>query len=147
MTVTIHRVANSLPDGFDALNVDAESDGQRHLSRFAQEFARTPAVFHAIFAGFVDDRLAGIGAITDEPMLPSQPCWRLRRLYVHRVFRRRGVARAIALALLHEAEGRVATVTVNAGSDEAAHFWEAMGLIRSNRAGWSHDMALQQGPP
>jgi predicted acetyltransferase len=95
--------------------VAAKTDGYGHLTRLAAEFAQSPAVFQAIFACHLDGRLAGIGAITDEPASTSQPTWRMRRLYVHRKFRRRKVARAIAKALLQEAAANVSVVTVHAG--------------------------------
>jgi GNAT superfamily N-acetyltransferase len=139
MTLTITRIAHQLPTGFDALRVDAEADGHRHMTRFAQEFEASPALFHAVFVGLIDGQLAGLGAITDEPTLPSQPVWRMRRVYVHRAFRRRDVARAIALALLQEAQGRVTTLTVHAGTDEAARFWEAMGFRPTIGTAWSHE--------
>jgi predicted acetyltransferase len=97
-------------------------------------------MFHAIFAGHLSGRLAGIGAITDEPVLASRSVWRMRRLYVHRKFRRRAVGRTLAIALLQEAVGRVSTVTVHAGNDDAAQFWEAIGFRRVVGLAWSHEM-------
>jgi GNAT superfamily N-acetyltransferase len=139
MADTLMRVTNRLPIGFAELEADANADGHRHLTRLATEFATRPAMFHAIFAGHLDGILAGIGAITDEPALTSQPTWRMRRLYVHRNCRGRNVARAIATALLQEAAGRVPTVTAHAGNDSAAQFWEAMGFRRAIGLAWSHE--------
>jgi hypothetical protein len=56
--------------------------------------------------------------------------WRMRRLYVHRKFRRQKVARTIAIALLQEVEEKVRMVTVHAGNDEGSQFWEAIGFRR-----------------
>jgi GNAT superfamily N-acetyltransferase len=106
------------------------------------ELAQSRAIFHAIFAGYLGGRLAGIGAITDEPALTSQPAWRMRRLYVHREFRRRNVARAIAKALLQEAAGTVSTVTVHAGNDGAGRFWEAIGFRPVVGFAWSHETGV-----
>src|SRR5215470_5139322 len=103
MILSLERVTDTLPIGFAELEADAKADGHGHLTRLAAEFAQSPAIFHAIFACHLDGRLAGIGATTDEPDLTSQQIWRMRRLYVHRKFRRRKVARAIANALLQEA--------------------------------------------
>lgn len=105
MTVSLKRVIDRL------LEADAKVEGHRHVTRFAAEFAQNPAMFHAIFAACVDDKLAGVGAITDEPTLTSQTKWRMRRLYVRREFRRRNVARTIAMELLREAAGKIPAVT------------------------------------
>jgi predicted acetyltransferase len=139
MTLLLERITDTLPIGFAELDADAKADGHDHLSRLAAEFAQSPAIFHAIFACHLDGRLAGIGAITDEPGLTSQPKWRMRRLYVHRKFRRCYVARVIANALLQEAVWNVSTVTVHAGNDDAARFWEAIGFRPVAGRAWSHE--------
>jgi GNAT superfamily N-acetyltransferase len=136
--LSLELMTDTLPVGFAELEADAKTDGHGHLTRLAAEFAQSPAIFHAIFACHVDGRLAGIGAITDEPGLTSQPTWRMRRLYVHRKFRRRKVARAIANALLQEAAANVSIVTVHAGNEGAARFWEAVGFRPVAGCAWSH---------
>ena len=80
MIVTLERATDRLPIDFAELETDAKADGYRHLARLAAEFAECPAMFHAIFTGYLDGKLAGIGAITDEPALTSPPKWRMRRL-------------------------------------------------------------------
>jgi GNAT superfamily N-acetyltransferase len=138
MTVSLERT-DTLPMGFAELEADAKADGHGHLTRLAAELAKSPAIFHAIIACCLDGKLAGIGAITDEPALTSQPTWRIRRLYVHRKYRRRGVARAIAEALLQEAAGKVSAVTVHAGNDDAVQFWETIGFRPVVGRAWSHE--------
>jgi GNAT superfamily N-acetyltransferase len=142
MTVSLARVSNRLPLAFDALRDDAEADQHRHMSRLAAELGTTPSMFHAIFAAYVEDNLAGIGAITDEPDSASTPAWRMRRLYVHRQFRRKGAARAITLALIEAAANQVPMVTVNAGNQDAALFWEQMGFGPVNGKAWTHEKAI-----
>jgi GNAT superfamily N-acetyltransferase len=139
MTVTLERVSSRLPCGFEDLKADSLADGHRHLVRVATELEQSPTMYHAIFAGYVDGRLAGIGAMTDEPALTLGSAWRLRRLYVHRNFRRLGVARTIVMALLQEATGNISTVTVHAGNDGASRFWEANGFSPVAGKAWSHE--------
>jgi GNAT superfamily N-acetyltransferase len=142
--IVVGRVGDQLPAGFEELEADAIADGHTHLSRLSSEFVKSPTMFHQIFAALVGSTLAGIGAITDEPASTRQPTWRMRRLYVHRNFRRRGVANAIADALLRVAAREVGRVTVHAGSDEAARFWELMGFDRVEGQSWSHEKILKQ---
>ena len=144
MTLSLEQIIDTLPIGFAGLEADAKADGQDHLNRLAAEFAQSPAIFHAIFACHLVGRLAGIGAITDEPCPTLQPSWRMRRLYVHRKFRRCNVARAIANALLQEAAWYVSIVTVHAGNDDAARFWEAIGFRPVVGRAWSHETTLSE---
>jgi GNAT superfamily N-acetyltransferase len=143
VTICLQRVSN-LPNGFDRLRADAEADGHRHMTRLATELELTPQLFHAVLAAYVDNSLAGIGAITDEPQPMSEPAWRMRRLYVHREFRRRSVGRAIASALLKEAINRVRIVTVHAGTANAARFWEALGFRQAARKAWTHETLVAE---
>lgn len=131
-----------MPDEFDLLVADADADGHRNMYRLAAEFAETPAMFHVVVAAFVDGTLAGIGAITDEPTPTAHPAWRMRRFHVLRRFRQRGVARAIAEALLRDATATVATVTVHAGNPGAAQFWQALGFRAVDGQAWTHQVTF-----
>jgi GNAT superfamily N-acetyltransferase len=139
MNNSFELIAATLPVDFSELEADATLDGHRHLTRLAAEFTSDRAMFHAIYACRVDGQLAGIGAITDEPAMTVHPAWRMRRLYVHRRFRRRAIARTITSALILEAEDKVSFLTVHAGNDGAAKFWEAMGFRPVRHQAWSHE--------
>ena len=142
--VVLERIGDQLPAGFEELAAASRADGHVHLGRLSSEFVESPAMFYRMVAARIGGTLAGIGAITDEPASTRQPTWRMRRLYVHRNFRRRGVANAIADALLRVAAREVGRVTVHAGSDEAARFWELMGFDRVEGQSWSHEKILKQ---
>jgi predicted acetyltransferase len=139
MSISLERTAANLPADFRELEADATADGHLHMTRLAAEFTLNRAMFHAIYTYRMNGELAGVGAITDEPAMTAHPMWRMRRLYVHRQFRRREVARTIASALLLEAENRVSIVTVHAADDGAAKFWEAIGFRRVEDRAWSHE--------
>jgi GNAT superfamily N-acetyltransferase len=143
MMACLLRVSKSLPDGFEELRADAEADGHQHIARLVREFSETPAMFHAVFAAYIDGYLVGVGAITDEPQATSEATWRMRRLYVHRKFRRRGVARALAAALLQQAADRSGSLrctremTPRLGSGRQSDFiklWTANGHTRQQPA-------------
>ena len=142
MTLSLERTATILPVDFPELEADATADGHRHMTRLAAEFTLNRAIFHATYTCRVNGRLAGVGAITDEPAMTVQPMWRMRRLYVHRQFRRREVARTIASALLLEATSKVSIVTVHAGNDGAAKFWQAIGFRPVEDQAWSHEVQV-----
>ena len=147
-TVTMHLelLSDELPRNFHTLLSDAEADGHRHIGRLAAEFVSNRAMFHLIAAATIENTLVGIGAMTDEPTHSHEPAheptWRMRRLYVHRDFRRRGVGQAIAAMLHQGAVGKVRLVTVHAGNSNAAEFWAAMGFIPVVGQPWSHQLSL-----
>ena len=85
-------------------------------------------------AGWRGAALAGFGGLTRDPAWPD--ALRMRRFYVRPAFRRCGLARMLAAALLAGAGGRV--VTVNAGTPDAPAFWEAVGFVQDERDGHTH---------
>ncbi|WP_063693121.1 GNAT family N-acetyltransferase [Bradyrhizobium stylosanthis] len=142
--ISLERLDGNIPQAFPDLEADAKAGGHAHMTRLAAEFTGDRAMFHAIFACHSEGRLVGIGAITDEPTPTLLPMWRMRRLYVHQHYRRRGIAQAIADALLLEAAGKVSIVSVHAGNDGAARFWETIGFGRVENRPWSHEAGVSQ---
>ncbi|MET0272404.1 MAG: GNAT family N-acetyltransferase [Phenylobacterium sp.] len=134
----IVRVLEDLPDGFATLRAEAAAEGHRHMDRLTAEWDDDPRQFTALLAAFVDGELVGVGALTPEPAIEPGAAWRMRRLYVRPSARRRGVASALANALLTEALGLTRLVTVHAGSDEAGRFWESLGFQPVDERPWSH---------
>jgi len=138
--VKLVRVGAALPDGFDALRDEARGQGFGMLDRLARDWEsgadRYARENEALLAAFVDGALAGIGGLTHDPVLPG--ALRMRRFYVGQRFRRLGVARRLAEALLALPRGDRKLVTVNAGTPAAPAFWEALGFARDNGASHTH---------
>ncbi len=94
----------------------------------------------ALLAAFSAGELAGVGGLSAELAAP-EPARRLRRFYVRPAMRRRGVAAALASALIHEGFDSVNLLTVNArASESAAPFWEAQGFVADGSGPWTHIM-------
>ncbi|ATC25067.1 GNAT family N-acetyltransferase [Caulobacter vibrioides] len=137
------RIFDELPDGFGDLVAEASGEGVRNMALLAEGW-RAAARFQddgeALFAAFLAGALAGIGAMTPEPAA-LEPARRLRRFYVRPDMRRRGVATALASALIHEGFDSVRLLTVNArASDAAAPFWEAQGFEPDTIGPWTHTL-------
>jgi len=135
------RLFDELPDSFDDLVAEASGEGVRNMARLAEDWrrgARFQDDGEAVFAAFLAGELAGIGGLSVEPA-SSEPARRLRRFYVPPAMRRRGVATALASALIHEGFDSVALLTVNArASDAAGPFWEAQGFVADASGPWTH---------
>lgn len=143
------RIFDDLPDGFDDLVAEASGEGVRNMALLAdgwQSGARFQADGEALLAAFLVGELAGIGALGVESA-SHEPARRLRRLYVRPTMRRRGVAAALASALIHEGFDSVGLLTVNArASAAAAPFWEAQGFVADASGPWTHVMRRDVGP-
>jgi GNAT superfamily N-acetyltransferase len=135
------RIFDELPEGFDDLVAEASGEGVRNMALLAEGWeagARFQDDGEALLAAFLISELAGIGALGVEPAA-SEPARRLRRFYVRPAMRRRGVATALASALIHEGFDSVGLLTVNArASDGAGPFWEAQGFLVDGSGPWTH---------
>jgi GNAT superfamily N-acetyltransferase len=142
--IRLTRVIDALPEGLAALRDEARAEGHSMLDTLAAEWETRKTRFdrpgEALVAGYSDDILAGIGGVTVEPVTAS--AFRMRRFYVRAAFRRSGVARQLALALLDGAAspGRVFTANAAAGSEA---FWESLGFAPDKREGHTHILTLK----
>lgn len=136
----IFRVIDELPEGFDTLLSEARAEGVRNMTLLEAQWASGEQQFDensaALFAAFVDGALAAVGGVSRES---AEPAMRMRRLYVRPAFRRSGVGRALAGAMMQQGFEGAAVLTVNArASDAAKPFWEAMGFRSVEAAGYTH---------
>ena len=136
MEIRLERIT-ALPAGFEALRVEARADGHRMLDTLAADWATGANRFdrpdEALLAAYADEILAAIGGLTQEPVNPE--ALRMRRFYVGLAYRRLGIGRALATALLQLATSPTITVNAAAGSEA---FWEALGFVPDRRDGHTH---------
>ena len=133
-------MGGTLPAGLTVLRAEAQHEGYHFLERLASEWQAGTVRFghpgEALLAAHVVGVLAGIGGLTLDPVAPAT--LRMRRFYVHPAFRRRGIGRRLAVALLQLPGTAGRGVTVNAGTAEASVFWEALGFVAERRDGHTH---------
>jgi GNAT superfamily N-acetyltransferase len=140
LATAIVRVFDRLPPGIEQLARAASAEDIRNVSMLLcsyEDGLRSDRAGEALFAGFVDGELAGVGGVTPCPDVPDAE--RMRRFYVAPAFRRTGMGRALAAAAMQEGLQHARILTCNArASAGAAPFWEAMGFRPVSQAGITH---------
>ncbi|QJX07183.1 MULTISPECIES: GNAT family N-acetyltransferase [Rhizobium] len=146
MTINIRRLRDRLPQEIADLESEARQEGYLHITRLIDEWSTGDNRFQRdgerLLGAYVDDALAGIGSMTVETAMSG--VLRMRRFYVRPATRGRGIGRILALALLDHARSFCTVVTVHAGNDGAAKFWESLGFQPHGRDGYTHLLALQR---
>lgn len=146
LTMRISTVTGKLPAMFDALRQEACNEGHRFLERLAVDWASGVMRFdrdgELLLAAHCDGVLAGMGGITLDPVTPGP--LRMRRFYIRPAFRRQGIGRSLAAALLERSMLTGSTVTVNAGTADAPAFWESLGFLPDARDGHTHKLDPKQ---
>ncbi|MCV9946043.1 MULTISPECIES: GNAT family N-acetyltransferase [unclassified Rhizobium] len=145
MTIDIRRLRDRLPREIADLESEARQEGHRHVARLIDEWSIGDNRFEhhgeRLLGAYVDDVLAGIGGMTVETAMSG--ALRMRRFYIRRAMRGRGIGRMLAMAPLDHASSFCTVVTVHAGNDDAARFWESLGFQPYGRDGYTHLLALQ----
>jgi GNAT superfamily N-acetyltransferase len=140
MDIRLEPVSGTLPFGFEQLQAEARANGHSMLDTLAAEWSRGATRFdrpgEMLLAAYVGDALAGIGGLTQEPAIPG--ALRIRRFYVALAYRRAGIGRALADALLRQTTARTITGNATAGSEA---FWEALGFVPDRRDDRTHLLA------
>jgi len=147
--IQLVRIIDELPEGFPALLADAASEGVGHMALLTQGWATSDQRFdrdgEALLGALLAGELAGVGGLSVETAA-SEPARRVRRFYVRPAFRRQGVARTLASALVQEALDQVDLLTCNAAaSPAAAPFWEAQGFSPDTSGPWTHVLRRSLG--
>lgn len=109
--------------------VDDFHDGR---NRFDQPGECLLGVFDA------SGNLLGIGGVNQDPYSPGHPVGRLRRFYILPAYRRQGIGRHLANALLLEAKQTFLTVVLRTYTTQGAQFYESLGFIPYDTSTSSH---------
>lgn len=131
--VQIVRLAESLPDDFEALRSEAGAESFGFIEGLREEwlagrYAGDDDRF-TVFAAFHEGELAGIGAVTPDPYDPAPDLLRMRHVYVRPLHRGAGVGRVLAAALIQQGLALAPRLSLRAADARAAAFWEANGFV------------------
>ena len=117
------------------LAADAEADGWRMVSRLMAEwtdgrnrFAARGERAYVVVAE--DGRPVAIGGLNVDPFASDPTVGRIRRVYVARTQRRRGVASALMQKLSIDSAEHFRMLHLRTDSAEASAFYEAIGFRR-----------------
>jgi len=107
---------------------EAKGEGFRFLERLQDDWAGGANRFdregEALFGYYVRSRLAAVGGINRQ----SASCGRLRRFYVLRDFRRRGIGRALVAQILTHSALYFDEVVLHTETASADAFYQAAGF-------------------
>lgn len=128
--ILLQPITNGLPEDISALQSDAANEGYRFIERLIDEWETGDVRFdepdEALLIARCDGTIAGIGGVTIDPF--DQTALRMRRFYIRQSFRRHGIAKKLAAALMEDALKTGRALNVNAGTEAAPPFWERMGF-------------------
>ena len=142
MSVSIHLLTQFPPIGFSAMRAEAEAEEEPQLEALSAAWQDRTQRFQldgeALFAALLHDRLAGLGALAQDPALPPEEVLRVQRLYVRPDCRRHGVGRALLRRLVQHGLRHAPTLIVDAPQPAAHAFFDACGFTALDDPGVTH---------
>ncbi len=123
----------SLPvAGIDDLRLEAGEEGYNFLDRLVEDWLNGENRFDGpgeVFCGTIEDGIiVAVGGLNRDPFLANPEVGRIRRVYVRRGWRNRGVGEALVRWLLAEARKSFRSVRLRAENAGAARLYERIGF-------------------
>jgi len=122
---------------------ESEREGFRFLHRLRDDWISGLNRFtlngEALFGAFEEEHLVAVGGINRQ----TDGCGRLRRFYVLKDYRRRGIGRLLVRHLLNFASFHFSRVVLHTDTEAADRFYVAVGFVRlAARANQTHFINL-----
>jgi GNAT superfamily N-acetyltransferase len=115
------------------LAAEAMADGHRMVARLIDEWITGENRFdkpgEQSYLATLDGIVCGVCGLNIDPFAGNEKIGRVRRLYVARAFRRRGIGSALMQRLLTDARGRFSELQLRTHDPIACSFYEALGFI------------------
>jgi GNAT superfamily N-acetyltransferase len=132
MAATVEQLLELPRDPLATLVAESEREGWRFLRRLADEWTAGSNRFRqhgeALLAACVGGQLVGVCGLNVDPYAGNPRVGRVRRLYVHASYRRRGIGRQLVEAVIRSATGVFDSLRLRTENPEAARFYEALGF-------------------
>jgi GNAT superfamily N-acetyltransferase len=132
VAVAIDPVSDLPPDALAPLVAESEREGWRFVCRLADEWAAGTNRFdrpgEALFVARAGGSIIGVCGLNADPYTAEEATGRVRRLYVLRAYRGRGVGRKLVRAVMAAAAGRFRRLRVRTESPEAGRLYERLGF-------------------
>jgi GNAT superfamily N-acetyltransferase len=126
--LSIVQISDWPAAGIEPLVRDSQEEGFRFLQRLKDEYLsganRFSAKGEALFGIIEDEQLLAVGGINRQ----SDDCGRLRRFYVKKDARRKGIGRMLAQHILRFASDHYSRVTLRTDTEAADRFYLALGF-------------------
>ncbi len=133
-------------EGLEDLQAEAHAEGYNFIDTLVEEWAsganRFDAPGECLLGHFDGASLVAVGGLNVDPFAGDPRIGRIRRVYVRREWRRKGIGRALVSALIEEAKRNFECVRLRAENAEAARLYERLGFVGIESPDATHMLVL-----
>jgi GNAT superfamily N-acetyltransferase len=132
--------------GLDLLLSEAQSEGYDFVQTLVEDWASGANRWDGpgeTLCGHLDQGLVvAVGGLNCDPFAGDPRVGRIRRVFIRREWRNRGIGRALVSALVDHARAHFHTVRLRAENRDAARLYERMGFVPITDPDATHTMVL-----
>ena len=140
--ITIRPIHSLACEHVSHLVNESKSEGFRFLERLVKDYTSGDNTFNKMgerLYGAYDSagKMIAVGGINQDPYSKRASAGRLRRFYVLKDERRRGIGRRLAKKILSEAGRHFSVVVLKTDSPQADRFYRSLGFQKGDRFPYS----------
>ncbi|HDR7355508.1 GNAT family N-acetyltransferase [Bacillus wiedmannii] len=132
-----YLVQESKDEGFNFL-IKLISDYENKINIFN----KTGECLYGIFQG---EKLIGIGGLNEDPYSENNKIGRVRRFYIAKEYRRKGLGRLLLVRIISDAKKHLNIVVLNTDTVQGDKFYTSSGFVKGIKfVGASHYLNLHK---
>ncbi|MBJ8105368.1 MULTISPECIES: GNAT family N-acetyltransferase [Bacillus cereus group] len=147
--IHIQQIEDLMIYEHDYLVQESKDEGFNFLIKLISEyenkintFNKTGECLYGIFQG---GRLIGIGGINENLYTEDNKIGRLRRFYIAKEYRRKGLGRLLLVRILSDAKKYFTIVVLNTDTEQGDKFYTSSGFVKGTKyVGASHYLNLDK---
>ncbi|RWS44848.1 GNAT family N-acetyltransferase [Bacillus mycoides] len=129
------------------LVMESKEEGFNFLIKLINEYKSKRNAFsktgECLYGMFRDDKLIGIGGLNQDPFTKDNKIGRLRRFYIAKDYRRKGLGKSLVKQLLSHAEKYFHVIVLHTDTKQGDKFYSANGFEKGeDYKGSSHYIRL-----
>lgn len=132
--IHIQQIEDLMKYEHDYLVQESKEEGFNFLIKLISEYENKINIFNktgeCLYGIFQGEKLIGIGGLNEDPYTENNKIGRLRRFYISKNYRRKGLGNLLLNRLLLHAEKYFKVVVLHTDSKQGDVFYNANGFVK-----------------
>ncbi|PEI62965.1 GNAT family N-acetyltransferase [Bacillus wiedmannii] len=147
--IHIQQIEDLMIYEYDYLIEESKEEGFNFLIRLISEYENKINIFNktgeCLYGIFQGEKLIGIGGLNEDPYTENNKISRLRRFYIAKEYRRKGLGRLLLVRIISDAKKYFNIVVLNTDTVQGDKFYTSIGFVKGIKfVGASHYLNLNK---
>ncbi|HDR7659947.1 MULTISPECIES: GNAT family N-acetyltransferase [Bacillus] len=147
--IHIQQIEDLMIYEHDFLVQESKEEGFNFLIRLISEYENKINIFNKtgeyLYGIFQGEKLIGIGGLNEDPYSENNKIGRVRRFYIAKEYRRKGLGRLLLVRIISDAKKHFNIVVLNTDTVQGDKFYTSSGFVKGIKfVGASHYLNLHK---